>query len=150
MVSVFDVAKYILEQNGVMSAMKLQKLVYYSQVWTIVWDEESLFDEEIKAWSNGAVVWELFDAHRGLFKVGPKQIEQGDSATLTDKQKQNVDKVVSFYGRYTAQQLSDINHKEDPWIDARGDLPPTDRSWNPITNDAIHTYYSGLPDVEKT
>nr|MBF2754091.1 hypothetical protein [Gammaproteobacteria bacterium AqS3] len=48
--SVFNVAKYILEQQGEMAAMKLQKLVYYSQCWALVWDEEPLFDEEIQAW----------------------------------------------------------------------------------------------------
>ena len=32
MANVFDTAKYILEQSGSMSTMKLQKLCYYSQV----------------------------------------------------------------------------------------------------------------------
>lgn len=30
-VTVFDVAKYILEKKGEMTAMKLQKLIYYSK-----------------------------------------------------------------------------------------------------------------------
>ncbi len=33
MANVFDTAKYILEQSGPMSTMKLQKLCYYSQAW---------------------------------------------------------------------------------------------------------------------
>ena len=40
--TVFDAAAYILEQSGEMTAMKLQKLVYYSQSWSLVWDEEPL------------------------------------------------------------------------------------------------------------
>lgn len=36
MASVFDVAAYVLEKMGPMSAMKLQKLVYYSQAWALV------------------------------------------------------------------------------------------------------------------
>lgn len=39
MVNVLNVAKYILSRLGPMSAMKLQKLVYYSQAWSLVWDE---------------------------------------------------------------------------------------------------------------
>ena len=33
--SVHDVAAYILKKQGEMSAMKLQKLVYYSQAWSL-------------------------------------------------------------------------------------------------------------------
>lgn len=44
--SVFDTAKYILEKCGTMSTMKLQKLCYYSQAWSLVWDDAPLFDED--------------------------------------------------------------------------------------------------------
>ena len=53
MANVFDTAKYILEQKGDMSTMKLQKLCYYSQAWGLVWDDEPLFDEDFEAWANG-------------------------------------------------------------------------------------------------
>ena len=36
MASADDVAAYILEQRGQMSAIKLQKLVYYCQAWHLV------------------------------------------------------------------------------------------------------------------
>ena len=52
-IRVFDVAAYILEQKGSMTTMKLQKLVYYSQAWSLVWDEKPLFEEAIEAWANG-------------------------------------------------------------------------------------------------
>ena len=42
-VSVMDVAAYILEQRGRLSTWKLQKLCYYSQAWSLVWDDEPLF-----------------------------------------------------------------------------------------------------------
>ena len=44
MATVFDVARYILEKYGPLSAMKLQKMVYYSQAWSLVWDDAPLFD----------------------------------------------------------------------------------------------------------
>ena len=49
MANVFDVADYILKECGEMPALKLQKLVYYSQAWSLVWDEAPLFEEEIEA-----------------------------------------------------------------------------------------------------
>lgn len=59
MASVYDVATYILEKQGAMTTWKLQKLVYYSQAWSLVWDDDVLFPEEIEAWANGPVVREL-------------------------------------------------------------------------------------------
>ena len=43
MASVFDAATCILSRAGGMTAMKLQKLVYYAQAWSLVWDERPLF-----------------------------------------------------------------------------------------------------------
>ena len=55
MATVFDAAKFILERKGQMSTMKLQKLCYYAQVWSLVWDDYPLFDEDFEAWANGPV-----------------------------------------------------------------------------------------------
>ena len=56
MVSVFDAAAYIVEKTGEMTTLKLQKLVYYAQAWSLVWDERPLFDEKIEA--DEVIPWE--------------------------------------------------------------------------------------------
>ena len=66
-VSVLDVAAYILDKRGKMSTWKLQKLCYYAQAWSLVWDEEPLFEENIEAWANGPVVPRLYRKHQGQF-----------------------------------------------------------------------------------
>ena len=43
MATVHDVAAYILMRRGQMTAMKLQKLVYYSQAWGLVWMKRQCF-----------------------------------------------------------------------------------------------------------
>jgi len=54
MARVVDVAKYILEQqNASITTLKLQKLVYYAQVWTIAESSDPLFTEPVKAWRRG-------------------------------------------------------------------------------------------------
>jgi uncharacterized phage-associated protein len=67
MADVFDVAGYILQQKGQVTTWKLQKLVYYSQAWSLVWDERPLFQERIEAWANGPVCPDLYQVHRGAF-----------------------------------------------------------------------------------
>jgi len=52
MATAHDVAAYILDKCGSMSAMKLQKLVYYSQAWHLVWDDAPLFEERVEAWAT--------------------------------------------------------------------------------------------------
>lgn len=69
MATVFDVAKYVLEHTGKITTMKLQKLVYYCQAWSLVWDEVPLFEEDFQAWANGPVCPELFERHKGRFEV---------------------------------------------------------------------------------
>lgn len=68
-ISVLDVAAYILSQHGPMSHMKLQRLVYYSQAWHLVWEGTPLFPERIEAWANGPVVPVLYEALQGEFFV---------------------------------------------------------------------------------
>ena len=144
MATVFDVAKYILELQGEITAMKLQKLVYYSQAWNLVWNEEQLFSERIEAWANGAVVPDLYHEHKGMFKVSAETFNRGDSSQLSESEKETIRKVVEVYGKYSAQQLSDFNHQEDPWKDARAGTPPLERSDKEITIESIYEYHLGV------
>ena len=142
MANVYDVAAYILTKVGSITAMKLQKLVYYAQAWSLVWDETPLFEERIEAWANGPVVPALYECHKGQFRL--QSIPVGDPSELSDNERDTVDKMLEFYGDKTSQWLSDLTHKEDPWIDARNGLSAEQRSNQEITHAALMEYYSGL------
>jgi uncharacterized phage-associated protein len=141
--SVFDVAAYILGKLGAMSTMKLQKLVYYSQAWSLVWDEDILFPEKIRAWANGPVVAELFDAHRGKYRVNTDDIK-GDVNKLSTAQTETVDAVIQSYGDKSPQWLSDLTHMEAPWREARAGIPDGERGSVEITPAKMLEYYSSL------
>jgi uncharacterized phage-associated protein len=143
MTSVLDVAAYILAREGQMTAMKLQKLCYYSQAWSLVWDEKALFSERIEAWANGPVAPTLYAKHRGNFTLGPGAIP-GNSEALTAEQRDSVNVVLDFYGKKSAHELSDLTHREAPWRDAREGVPPGERCDNEITVEAMYEYYDGL------
>jgi len=144
MANVFDVARYITERTGAVSAMKLQKLMYYSQAWNLVWEEEPLFANDFQAWANGPVLPILYERHRGMFKVDAALFADADAGRLTQKDRENVDKVLSFYGDKSAQWLSNLTHKEAPWLNARGDTPVGSPSDALITQAAIAEYYDSL------
>jgi len=96
MATLFDVAKYITEQTGEVSAMKLQKLMYYAQAWNLVWEEEALFPNDFQAWANGPVLPTLYARHRGMFKVDASLFSEANSGNLTEAERSNVDKVLAF------------------------------------------------------
>ena len=142
--TVFDAAKYILEKNGEMSAMKLQKLAYYAQAWSLVWDEAPLFDNKIEAWANGPVVRDLYDKHKGDYLVSSGAIDNGNPNALKPEQKETIDVVLNAYGDKSARWLSDQTHSEEPWKQARAGLSDTERSNKEIPLDSIAEYYTSI------
>lgn len=148
MANVNDVAALILEQGGEMTAMKLQKLVYYSQAWSLVWDERPLFPEVIEAWANGPVCPELYRVHQGRFLLRSGEIG-GDPARVDDAGRETIRIVLEFYGNKTAQWLSDLTHLEAPWVNARAraGASPGNTCNEIITISEIAEYYGSLaPD----
>lgn len=139
-----DVADYILKKNGRMTTMKLQKLLYYCQAWSLVWDEAPIFPERIEAWANGPIVPEIYKIHRGQFSIDSVSENSGDARKLSAKQKETVDAVLKHYGHRTAQWLSELTHKEDPWKNARQGLAPGERGDNVISHASMNEYYSSL------
>lgn len=142
-VRAIDVADYILQEHGAMSAMKLQKLVYYAQAWHLVWEDKELFSEEIQAWANGPVVPYLYNLHHGSFSLSPGFFK-GDVLSLTSKSKDVISRVLKFYGDKDAQWLSDLTHMEEPWKNARIGLSEGERGSSVISIESMAEYYSSI------
>ena len=143
MASVHDVAAYILGKfDQPISTMKLQKLCYYSQGWSLAWDEEPLFTSKIEAWANGPVVYDLFDKHRGRFTVS--DWPEGNPSALSQTERETVDAVCDHYGKLTGQQLSDMTHSETPWLEARKHVPAGQRSNASVSPDVMQEFFSAL------
>ena len=145
MANVFDVAKYILDNYGAMSAMKLQKLCYYSQAMSLVWDDVPLFDEEFEAWAKGPVCRELFNAHKGKFMLEDSAFLepfQPNVEHLSNTQKETINAVVGGLVDLPAYRLSELAHSEAPWKNARGNCSNGERCSNVIPKDAMMEFYA--------
>ena len=142
MASAHDVAAFILKEHGEMTAMKLQKLVYYAQAWSLVWDEAPLFPEHLEAWANGPVVPALYELHRRQFKVS--EWPRGNPSILAKKERETVRAVLKFYGPRPSQWLSDLTHSEAPWLKARKGLDPGERGSRRISPASLAEYYGSL------
>ena len=150
MADVLDVAAAIVDEataTGIdphMTTKKLQKMVYYSQVWYLVETGETLFEDSIEAWTEGPVVRRLWYEHRGSFSANG--IRLGVASRLSSKEASLVSRVVDRYGRLTAAQLIELTHRETPWQSARVGLPDGFPSSQTIDVELIRKSYAhGVP-----
>ena len=142
MANVLDAAAYILDRQGSMTTWKLQKLVYYSQAWSLVWDDDVLFPEGSRRRRTGR--WcALYNTHRGKYRVSCLA-GGGDVDALTDEQRETVDAVLAFYGDKSPQWLSDLTHMETPWQTARRGVPDGERGNAVIAKKNLSEYYGSL------
>lgn len=149
MASVFDVAKYILKANGSTTTMKLQKLCYYCQAWSLAWDDVPLFEENFEAWANGPVCPELFRKHKGKFVVDASLFDDIDDYDFTDTQLETINAVLDYYGDKDPHWLSELTHKEDPWKITRCGVPDGASCNKVIEKELMQYYYGGLNEQEK-
>lgn len=119
----FDVANYFLAQSNddagdLISNLKLQKLVYYAQGFSLALLGEPLFEEEIEAWMHGPVVPDLYRKYRDHGAAGIPAPAGFDPSEHFDKQQLALLREVNeMYGQFSAWKLRNLTHEEDPWID---------------------------------
>ena len=71
------------------------KLVFCSQIYSLVTLDEPFFSDDFEAWINGSVCPSLFWAHKDLFAVGEGDLRAGgDLGKVTKKQATCVKHVV--------------------------------------------------------
>lgn len=151
---VLDVAAYLLEHARASikseTTFWIQKMVYYSQVMSLVHYHTPLFKQDIEAWANGPVVQELYQAHKGVRYIKSWNTDNlGDSTNLSNKHQALIDLALEKYGNQSGQILSELTHSERPWNEARGDLEPHVRSNNIITHNMILDFYLNRPDYRE-
>ena len=143
MASVLCVANYILRKIGPTTTMKLQKLVYYCQAWSLAWDDKPLFDEDFEAWANGPVCPELFEHHKSKFTLKADFFDDCQYS-FDEEQKETMDAVIEYYGERSPHWLSELTHKERPWKDARKGYAPGDPCQEIITKESMLAYYGAM------
>jgi len=145
MAHVQDVAAYILQKRGPMTAMKLQKLCYYAFGYHLAWESRQLFPEQFEAWANGPVAPELYRRHRGRFNLHAGEIA-GKPEALDRGEQESVDIVLDAFGELSAHQLSTMTHREKPWLAARerAGVGTLDRSSEPLRTDEMFEFFDAL------
>lgn len=144
--TLYDTAYSVLALGGVMPTMKMQKLVYYTNIECLKQTGEFLFPEDFQAWSVGPVCPQLFGKHRGLFAINIDDFRQRcpKARLLKEPYLSMARKIVAQYGQFTGRELSEqFKQPGTPWTQARGNLesydPGTEK--NTITKEMLRAYY---------
>lgn len=101
-----------LSPDGI-SPLKLQKLLYYVYVWSIV-AKNKFLDIKFEKWNFGPVNSEVYYHFKS---IGKNSIPKDKSVKfkLSNHEKKFVDFVISNYIKYDAITLSAMTHKDLPW-----------------------------------
>jgi uncharacterized phage-associated protein len=122
--------------------LRLQKLLYYAQAWSLVVRESELFSEDLEAWRHGPVVPKVYHALPDGQKAS--QITPDMFATAPDlppEEAEFVARVWESYKQHSALQLSKMTHAESPWVKAWGDRPSDGTGNDPISVEEIEKHF---------
>ena len=110
------VARYIVDQLKNVETLKLQKLMYYCNGWSLAILDDPLFEDEIQAWAHGPVVTSIYPHHAG--QVAVTEWPWGASGALTRDQERVCDAVIKSLGKKSGWALRELSHEEDAWLNA--------------------------------
>lgn len=114
-----DISSYFIKKN--VSPLKLQKLLYYSQVWYFVKNRKPLFNDQISAWIFGPVVYNVWSTFRFIKRTD--LIPQNKALNINlDNVINHLEDVWNAYGHLNGSQLVEQTHKDKPWLISRDGL----------------------------
>ncbi|PEC50291.1 type II toxin-antitoxin system antitoxin SocA domain-containing protein [Bacillus sp. AFS096315] len=116
-VALYFLYRSMIGRNYEITHLKLQKLVYYAQAWSMAINGRPIFQSDLEAWLHGPVSRELYMEYRHFgFQVIPPVNHinfQIDPVNL-----EVLDGVWDLYGEYDGKYLETLTHQEDPWRNA--------------------------------
>jgi uncharacterized phage-associated protein len=140
------IADYIIlrfnedRETGNLINLKLQKLLYYLQAWSLGINHRPFLNCEFEAWVHGPVCRVLYDRFKGLYTF--VSCEPRDLTSQIDEDDRNfIDYILENYGGFSGSELETMTHQETPWIEARKGLTTYQASNKPISQECMMNYY---------
>ena len=142
-----NVAKYLLQlaaqepEAELVTHLRLQKLLYYVQGWSLAIRKNPMFNGIIQAWKHGPVVCDVYQDFAKYEKnpIPPQDI--GSTIDISDEDKAFIESIWASYKRFSAIELRRMTHLESPWKTARGELPPEARSKQEISQASMIHFF---------
>lgn len=133
-----DVADFLLtlsqpEEGDIITNLKLQKLLYYSQGLFLALYGKELFPENIHAWHYGPVVEHVYRSYKDYGTSAIPVPKELDLSIFSEEESDLLEEVWNVYGQFSAWKLSNMTHEEPPWKDTKQDAV--------ISKDALRSFF---------
>lgn len=142
MIGVLSAARFFLSL-GSMQHKKLQKLCYYAQAWYLALTGRRLLNTDFEAWVHGPVSPELYVRYKDWGGLFIPQMSY-DSSGIDEQICYFLLVVFNTYKDYSADDLEQLTHQEEPWLEARGGIEPTELCRTKISEHTMQRFYKGL------
>ncbi len=130
------------EAGDSITHLKLQKLLFYAQAWSMVLFDKTLFEEDFQAWLHGPVLPSIYEKYK---KFGYETIPLSNfDNDLSKEIIELLEDIKGVYGEKSAKYLEDLTHSELPWLEARGGISIEMRSITPISKTTMKDFYTKL------
>lgn len=159
-----DIAKYVVhlaskefgveikpnaasDKSGGITHLKLQKILFLTQVHFLVTTGTLLFEDAIEAWPYGPVIPNVYSEYTAysnkLFNESDKNFAKmpGDASLISDDSKIEIEKVWNAYKGCDAIDLVRFTHEHPPWTNA------VNSETRIITPKSITDFYSDFISV---
>jgi len=137
----FFLANIDVENEETITHMKLQKLLYYVQAWSLALLHRAMFADRIEAWAHGPVVPKVYQTFKVFGREPIAAIGQWNGSSFSEEEKNVLRIVKKLYGNFDAPVLRKFTHNEAPWIKARHGLPDGENSNKEISNNDMQAFY---------
>lgn len=145
-----DIADYIIlrltsEEDVSLVNLKLQKLLYYVQAWSLGINGSTMFEGKFQAWVHGPVNRTIYDRfyHKSLYGFIDREDVMNPVVmeSLAETDIEFIDYILENYAGYNGTQLEKMTHEELPWREARGNIALTSRCTTEISEESMKTFY---------
>lgn len=108
------------EQHKAITNLKLQKVLYYVQVYSLQNEGQALFNDDFQAWRHGPVIPEVYDVFR---KYVSDEIKADDKTVLSNRVEIDeitrgvIEKIVEKTLTLDAWEMVYKTHETRPWKD---------------------------------
>lgn len=123
MLTSLDVAEYFIsmqtdDAGDAISNLKLQKLLYYAQGYSLVLRKKPLFEDDFQAWEHGPVIPAIY---RRFSKYHSGAIPKSENFSLkkySAEEREFLDDIYYTYAQFSAWALREMSHQTTPWKEA--------------------------------
>lgn len=139
-----SISDYIVSKIDV-TPKAIQKLLYFIQGFSTVFNDKPLFNDSPQAWVHGPVYSNIYAKYKA-YKYNIIDSDENIELNLSQSNMNLINSVLKFFGCYSGDILEKITHEETPWQQAREGMKANQPSSKEIDIEDMKKYFTKVCD----